>query len=864
MAGASAGNIRAGGAFVEIFAKDRAFQQAMTRVQNRLRATAKNLQQFGTGMSLGGAALAAPMLMAIRGAASFEDALLDAKASAGLTAHEIDKVKAKALELSKAGLGGPAEIAQAFTALLKAGMPLEAVMDGAAASVVMFAKNAGLDMTQAAEIASDAMKVFGESTASSTDILKAAADSSSTSVGDMVQAFSQSSAVAGMANQKMHTLAAALAIMANNGVKGSDAGTSLKTMLLRLVTGGDTAAEALARIGLSVNSFRDADGKMLPLANVLDILNGKLAGLDQVQRDNVLSKLFGTDAIRAGTILLTNGSAGLDAMAASMAKAGTNASAFADKASGVSGAMKRVSDSVERFQTAFKDALGSDLITYMSQALAGAIDTIGQLVTKFPMVAKVAAFAATGMIGAGAAAIGMSVAMKGLSTVLGGVSVAARLLMNPIGLFVATAAAGFALVVVAARQLSPAFAREMDAMTTAISQGNLSAAASLLMANMQLTFASAWQGIRHMAQDAMDGVADILGGVWNYAIEGLDRFMGLFGADILTLQSGLEKLGLYFRAAFDWSWAASSLRAALEEVDAQVAKARQRAPTAGARAADRNAETQRQIEQREQVQRASREKDAARLQQLTAMRDSIRQGIEDASKKTSAASDLTAMRGEVSKLTAEIDRLSGAAAQPGSGPQDAPAAEQAPGDTAGGGNTLGTFAADLGTRLAAGPTANAAQQTAANTKRTADGVEQLLRADNGVGDESSVLGSSAAAAPAFPSRGGVLDNLTAAITEQQLANSFAAAGFADPDLEATSRPVDLGSLYGSSAAAAAPDPGLINRAASAAMPSAAQAPVPGSKEVVSVLEKVHLECQKSADHLRNIFQEMKRGGLAFS
>ncbi|NBW16185.1 MAG: phage tail tape measure protein, partial [Caulobacteraceae bacterium] len=292
----SAGAIRAGRAFVEIFAADSAFQQSMTRIRTSMATMGQQLRRAGTGSFFAGAALGAPLMLAVRSAANFENALFDARASAGLTAAEVDKIRVKSLELSKAGLGGPAAIAQAFTALVKAGMPLEEAMGGAAEAVIKFAANAGVDVTTAAETASDAMNVFGVSSTQATDILKAAADSSSTSVQAMVQAFSQSSAVAGMANQSMQTLAASLAIMANNGVKGSDAGTSVKTMLLRLTAPSDEAATKLREVGLSADSFRGADGKMLPLANVLDILNASLAGLTEGQRDQALLKIFGTDA----------------------------------------------------------------------------------------------------------------------------------------------------------------------------------------------------------------------------------------------------------------------------------------------------------------------------------------------------------------------------------------------------------------------------------------------------------------------------------------------------------------------------------------------------------------------------------------
>jgi hypothetical protein len=147
----SAGAIRAGRAFVEIFAADSAFQQSMTRIRTTMATMGQQLRRAGTGTFFAGAGLGAPLMLAVRSAASFENALFDARASAGLTAAEVDKIKQKSLELSKAGLGGPAAIAQAFTALVKAGMPLEDALGGAAEAVVKFAANAGIDVTTAAE-----------------------------------------------------------------------------------------------------------------------------------------------------------------------------------------------------------------------------------------------------------------------------------------------------------------------------------------------------------------------------------------------------------------------------------------------------------------------------------------------------------------------------------------------------------------------------------------------------------------------------------------------------------------------------------------------------------------------------------------
>jgi TP901 family phage tail tape measure protein len=462
MAGSS-GAIRAGAAYVEIFASDSKFQQSMTKMRTTMATVGQQMKRAGTGMFLSGASIAAPLMLAVRGAANFENALFDAKASAGLTAAEVDKIRAKSLELSKAGMGGPAAIAQAFTALVKAGMPLEQAMGGAAEAVIQFASNAGIDVTQAAETASDAMNVFGVSSTQATDILKAAADSSSTSVEAMVQAFTQSSAVAGMANQSMQTLAASLAILANNGVKGSDAGTSIKTMLLRLTAPTDEAASKLNELGLSAASFRGADGKMLPLAQSLDILKQSLAGVGKEQQDQALLKIFGTDAIRAGTILLKAGSAGIDKMNTAMGAAGSNADAYKTKMSGITGAMQTVSSATERLQITLAAALGPAFQS-ASQSVAGFMDYLGRVATAAPGLVTTAAALSVGLLAVGTAAIAIGSALQGLSTIIGVTQIAmAALAANPAvlgGLAVAVVAIGG--IGLALRALWPDFKRTTD------------------------------------------------------------------------------------------------------------------------------------------------------------------------------------------------------------------------------------------------------------------------------------------------------------------------------------------------------------------------------------------------------------------
>ena len=720
-----AGGVRAGGVFVEIFAKDGQFQQAMTRVQNRLKATAATMRSIGNNMTLGGAAMAAPLLAAVNGARRFQDALLDAKTSASLTAAEMDLVRQKSIELSKAGVGGPGEIAEAFTALVKAGMPVQAALDGAAEAVVKFASNAGLDTTRAADIASDAMKVFGESTTNATDILKAAADSSSTDINQMTQAFSQSSAVAGQAGQSLATLSAALALMASQGVKGSDAGTSLKTMIQRLTTGADTAAEALGEIGLGVGSFRDTAGNMLPLAQVMDILNAKLGTLDKISRDNIMARIFGTDAIRAANILTSAGSAGFAAMADQMGKSMTNADAFDERMSGITGAIRRLNAALERMSDSVAGGL-SGVISSVEQGLTAFLNIVSGLAQRFPILSQAVAGAAGFLLAFGLATKVASFALSGLVTAFSLLK-ALPALFNPVTL--AIVGVGTAIVggIAIARTLSPAFKQETDAIWQAI---------------MQLDFATAWQimnlnfaiALTQMAAKASSILGTIQGFfsatgsfIGDKLTEGLDRFMGLFGADVITLQNAWERLGIYFRAAFDWKFAATGMKAAIKEADAAAERARAKSPTADSRAADRKKAREDAAEGRQAGMDA-----AAKGWEATA--DELRKDLERAKGKLDAKPDEKAAA--PTAVVVPVDR--------GVMPVTPQAAAEAAG-AAGIGQTVGTFSSTA-EGLGIGPELNKleqpAVQTAANTAATAEAVTALAK-----GLDGRPIDLAAAAAP---------------------------------------------------------------------------------------------------------------------
>jgi TP901 family phage tail tape measure protein len=427
----SAGAVRAGGVFVEIGADPRKFFSALNRVNKSLGNMGRSLSSGGGRLAAAGIGMAAPIAAAVQQGAAFESTLLNIKASTGATSAEIDNIKASAMQMSQALGVGPTEAAKGMLELLKAGMSLESVLGGAGKTAMEFAKVGEMDVAQAAVVMSDAMNVFKVSSDVAANALSSAADASSTSIAQMSEAFSMSSAVAGLASQSIEDLSATLAILANNGVKGSDAGTSVKTMLMRLMAPADDAVGALNQLGLSVASFRGADGQMRPMVEIIGTLNQAMGGLDQVAKDDIFRRIFGADAIRAASILATAGVDGFNSMKDAMSSALPVGEKYKLLMSGLAGSAGSVIAALQRMAITVSDAVSPALASVVP-FITGFIDGLTKLASNNKEAIVIFAQVAAAAIGVGAAMVIVGYSLQALS---GGIG----LVLGGFGLFSALA-----------------------------------------------------------------------------------------------------------------------------------------------------------------------------------------------------------------------------------------------------------------------------------------------------------------------------------------------------------------------------------------------------------------------------------------
>lgn len=344
------------------------------------KALGEGITDLGRSMTLG---LTVPIVAAggaaTSVAASFDDAMSQVQGALGGASADMDGLRNLALQLGADTVFSATESAQAMVELAKGGLTEAQIKGGALAASMDLAAAGQLNLADAAATTVQMMGSFGLGAGDATRIANAlagAANASSADVSDLTQAMSQCSAQASLAGWSLEDTAAALALFADHGVKGSDAGTSLKTMLQRLAAPTDQAAEAIAAYGLNI---RDSNGKMKDISGIADELTGKLGGLSDAERDAALQTIFGSDASRAAAILMQSGSEGLAKYIAATNDA-TAAETMANAQKGeLSWALENMGGAIESASIAFGTALAPAIT-----AVAGVIGNVAEAFASLP------------------------------------------------------------------------------------------------------------------------------------------------------------------------------------------------------------------------------------------------------------------------------------------------------------------------------------------------------------------------------------------------------------------------------------------------------------------------------------------------
>lgn len=286
---------------------------------------------------LAGAAAAVAFAKSIQLATQFSQELNVFKVTVGATADEMARVSAEARRLGRdVSLPGVSaqDAAEAMTELAKAGLSVQDAMDGAR-GVLQLATAAQLSNADATQLAASALNSFGlggDQAVHVADLLANAANNAQGGIEDMGLALRQSAGVARQVGFSIEDTVSLLTLLARNGLQGSDAGTALRTSLIRLINPTTEARKVLKDLNIQL---RDQAGNLRP--EVFAEFAAATAGLTKAQQDARAAIVFGQDAIRAEAILGREGAKGLDAMRAALDKQGTAAQIAAARMTGLAG-----------------------------------------------------------------------------------------------------------------------------------------------------------------------------------------------------------------------------------------------------------------------------------------------------------------------------------------------------------------------------------------------------------------------------------------------------------------------------------------------------------------------------------------------
>lgn len=353
-------------------------------VDDSAKKSSAGLKKTGDAAGVAGGAIALGLGLATKVAIDFEKQVSAIGAVSGASEKDLERLRSKALQLGSDTSFGASEAALAMEELAKAGIGVDDILNGAADATVALAAAGGVELPEAAELAADAMTSFGLSAADMpkiADQIAGAANASSIGVSQFGQSLKQVGAVANLVGISFADTATAIALLGANGIKGSDAGTSLKTMLSNLIPSTAKARDEMKSLGIitrdGANAFVDARGNMKPLGEIADILQDKTKNLTATQKQMALETIFGSDAIRAAAILTKSGAEGFDKMAASMGKV-TAEEVAAKRLDNTAGAIEQLKGSAETAAIGLAQAL-LPAIVKITKALTTVTNAFNQL-----------------------------------------------------------------------------------------------------------------------------------------------------------------------------------------------------------------------------------------------------------------------------------------------------------------------------------------------------------------------------------------------------------------------------------------------------------------------------------------------------
>ncbi|MFN3275445.1 MAG: phage tail tape measure protein [Paracoccus sp. (in: a-proteobacteria)] len=538
---------------------DSQFQAGLRGASASIENAGRSIRRAGRNLSV---AITAPLAgfgaLSLRTAGDFEASMNRVEAASGASADEMQRLEAEALKMGETTQFKASQAADTIEVLAKNGLDASQILGGALNASMLLAAATGAELAESGDLATDVMLQFGKEAGDLTGLVDGMTGvmlASKFSFDDYRLAIAQAGGVAGGLGVSFEDFNAAIAGTSSLFASGSDAGTSFKTFLQRLVPASAPAAAAIRELGLE---FFEADGSMKDMNAIAQELQEGLAGLSDEARNDALSTIFGTDALRTAIGLAEQGADGIDRLKASIADASATEQAEA-RLKGFNGEMLKLQSAME----ALRIAIGNSGILEFATDLAKRMtEVILRLKDTNPEFLKTAVIVGAAAAALGPLLIGFGLLLSGLGpliAILKGVSLTVAALGAPFTL--AAVAIGAAAVAVVAnwdsigpwfKDLAGAIGRHLGGMVDVI-DGLVTGD----MARLVQGFKDSWGGLRDFWSLLWKGIVGVIEWGWEEIFKPITDWIGIteeVERGWQRVETAIDTSLKAIVAAFEWAW----------------------------------------------------------------------------------------------------------------------------------------------------------------------------------------------------------------------------------------------------------------------------------------------------------------------
>lgn len=442
-----------------------------TKFTSGIEKGVKTLAKWGAAA---GGALTAAGGYAIKVGGDFEAGMSQVAAISGATGDDLQKLTDLAKEMGSKTKFSATEAAEGYQYMAMAGWKTEDMLNGLP-GIMNLAAASGEDLGTTSDIVTDALTAMGLSASDSAhfaDVLAAASSNSNTNVSMMGETFKYAAPLAGALGYNIEDLAQAIGLMANSGIKSTQAGTSLRSILTRLADPPKDCAAAMEQYGISMTN---SDGTMKSLMEVMENMRDSLGGLDEQEQASAASAIGGQEAM-SGLLAIVNASeSDFDKLAAAIDNSDGSAEKMAEtmqnnlqgKITILKSALEGVGIAAfEKFQKPLEDAV--DKVT---EAVSNFdLDVFLQKVSEMLDVAKQYAPVITGVVSALGTLYAIFKTLEIVNKISTGIQLFnAALLANPF-VFIAALIAGVVVALVTLYNTNENFRNKVNEVWTSVKE----------------------------------------------------------------------------------------------------------------------------------------------------------------------------------------------------------------------------------------------------------------------------------------------------------------------------------------------------------------------------------------------------------